>query len=41
MRKEADMKILATFDAMDYQDTTEVFEKYSVRGIIMRSSSPA
>ncbi len=41
MRKEADMKILATFDAMDYQDTTEVFEKYSVRGIIMRDGKLA
>lgn len=30
------MKILATFDAKDYQDTKEVYEKYSVRGIIMR-----
>ncbi len=41
MRKEADVKILATFDAMDYQDTTEVFEKYSVRGIIMRDGKLA
>lgn len=30
------MKILATFDAMDYQDTIEVCERYSVRGIVMR-----
>ncbi len=30
------MRILATIDAGDYQDTTEVFEKYSVRGIVMR-----
>lgn len=29
------MKILATFDAMDYQNTTALLEKYSVRGIIM------
>lgn len=31
------MEILATFDAKDYQDTTELFEKYSVRGIIMQN----
>lgn len=31
------MKILATFDAKDYQDTEEIFEKYSVRGIIERN----
>lgn len=30
------MKILATFDANDYQDTVDVYERYSVRGIIMR-----
>lgn len=30
------MKILATFDTGDYQDTVEVFEKYSIRGIVMR-----
>lgn len=30
------MKILATFDAMDYRDTTTLLEKYSVRGIVMR-----
>ncbi|MCI8390878.1 MAG: NUDIX domain-containing protein [Roseburia sp.] len=30
------MRILATFDAKDYQDTTGICEKYSVRGIIMR-----
>ena len=30
------MRILATFDAKDYQDTTGVYEKYSVRGIVMR-----
>lgn len=31
------MKILATFDAKDYQDTVETFEKYSVRGIIVQN----
>lgn len=30
------MRILATFDAKDYQDTTGVYEKFSVRGIVMR-----
>lgn len=35
------MKILATFDAKDYQDTTGVYEKYSVRGIIMRDGKLA
>lgn len=30
------MKILATFDAKDYQNTVGVYEKYSVRGIIVR-----
>lgn len=30
------MKILATFDAKDYMDTVGVYEKYSVRGIIVR-----
>lgn len=29
------MKILATFDAENYQETVEVLEKYSVRGIVM------
>ncbi len=35
------MKILATFDSKDYQNTTEVYEKYSVRGIIMRDGKLA
>lgn len=35
------MKILATFDSKDYQDTVEVYEKYSVRGIIMRNEKLA
>lgn len=35
------MKILATFDAKDYQDTVGVYEKYSVRGIIMRDGKLA
>lgn len=30
------MRLLATFDTKDYQDTVEVYEKYSVRGIIRR-----
>lgn len=30
------MKVLAVFDEKDYQNTVEVYEKYSVRGIIMR-----
>lgn len=29
------MRILATFDAKDYHDTVGIYEKYSVRGIIM------
>lgn len=35
------MKVLATFDAKDYQDTVGVYEKYSVRGIIMRDGKLA
>ncbi len=35
------MKILATFDANDYQNTVGVFEKYSVRGIIFRDGKLA
>lgn len=35
------MRILATFDAKDYQDTVGVYEKYSVRGIIMREGKLA
>jgi 8-oxo-dGTP pyrophosphatase MutT (NUDIX family) len=35
------MKILATFDAKDYRDTTSVYEKYSVRAIIMREGKLA
>lgn len=30
------MRILATFDARDYEGTTGVYEKYSVRAIIVR-----
>lgn len=30
------MRILATFDAKDYGDTVSVYEKYSVRAIIMQ-----
>lgn len=35
------MEILATFDSKDYQDTVEVYEKYSVRGIIVREGKLA
>lgn len=35
------MKILATFDSKDYQDTTDVHEKYSVRGIVLRDGKLA
>jgi 8-oxo-dGTP pyrophosphatase MutT (NUDIX family) len=35
------MNILATFDAKDYHDTTSVYEKYSVRGIIVRDGKLA
>lgn len=35
------MRILATFDAKDYQDTIEVYEKYSVRGIVVRDGKIA
>lgn len=35
------MRILATFDAKDYQDTVGVYEKYSVRGIVMRDGKLA
>lgn len=35
------MRILATFDAKDYQNTVRVYEKYSVRGIIMREGKLA
>lgn len=35
------MRILATFDADNYQDTNEVYEKYSVRAIIMRKGKLA
>ena len=30
------MKILATFDARDYEGTTGIYEKYSIRAIIVR-----
>ena len=35
------MRILATFDAKDYQDTVGIYEKYTVRGIIMRDGKLA
>lgn len=35
------MRILATFDAKDYQNTVGIYEKYSVRGIIMREGKLA
>lgn len=40
-REGTQMKILATFDANNYQDTVGVYEKYSVRGIIMRKGKLA
>ena len=35
------MRILATFDANDYQDTVGIYEKYSVRAIILRDGKLA
>ncbi len=35
------MEILAVFDAKDYQNTVEVYEKYSVRGIILQDGKLA
>ena len=35
------MKILATFDARDYEGTTGIYEKYSIRAIIVRDGSAA
>lgn len=35
------MRILATFDANDYQDTVGIYEKYSVRGIIFKDGKLA
>lgn len=35
------MRILATFDSKDYQDTVGVYEKYAVRGIVMRDGKLA
>lgn len=35
------MKLLAVFDEKNYSDTTKIFEKYSVRGIIMRDGKIA
>lgn len=35
------MKVLATFDTKDYQNTVGLYEKYSVRGIIMRDGKLA
>lgn len=35
------MRILATFDARDYQGTTDIYEKYSVRAIIVRDGKLA
>lgn len=35
------MEVLAVFDAKDYQDTVDVYEKYSVRGIINRNGKIA
>lgn len=35
------MKILATFDKKNYQDTVDVLEKYTIRAIIMRNGKLA
>lgn len=35
------MKILAVFDSGDYQNTVDVYERYSVRGIIRRDGKLA
>lgn len=35
------MEVLAVFDSKDYQDTVDVYEKYSVRGIICRNGKIA
>lgn len=35
------MKVLAVYDENNYEDTTEVFEKESIRGIIMRDGKLA
>lgn len=35
------MKLLATFDAKDYLDTMDVYEKFSVRGIISQNQKIA
>lgn len=35
------MKVLAVYDEKNYEDTTEVFEKESIRGIIMRDGKLA
>ena len=33
------MEILKKFDAQNYKDTTSVFEKYTIRGIIVRDGN--
>lgn len=35
------MQLLAKFDANNYSDTTELFEKYTIRGIIVRDGKIA
>lgn len=30
------MEVLAVFDEKNYDDTTKVYEKYNVRGVIFR-----
>ena len=35
------MEILKKFDAQNYKDTTSVFEKYTIRGIIVRDGKIA
>ena len=35
------MELLKKFDAQNYKDTTSVFEKYTIRGIIVRDGKIA
>ena len=35
------MEVLAVFDEKNYDDTTKVYEKYNVRGVIFRDGKIA
>ena len=35
------MEVLAVFDEKNYDDTTKVYEKYNVRGVIFRDGCSA